>query len=133
MLDEPDAIVKKFKRRADRLRRARSCARDDKPGISNLIEILAIVARHRAGGGRARVRRLAATATSRPPSATAVAEWLAPGARALPASCARTTTALEGILEAGADEGAGDRRARRVADVREAMGVGPVRSPSAAA
>ena len=55
--DEPDAIREEDQERGDRLRAARSCAGPDKPGISNLIEILAVVRGVDPDAGRARVRR----------------------------------------------------------------------------
>ena len=58
VLDEPDAILQEVQARGHRLRHARSCARDDKPGISNLIELLAVVRGTSAEDDRARVRRL---------------------------------------------------------------------------
>ena len=123
VLDEPDAIRKKFKRAvtdsgADVLRGP------DKPGITNMIEILATV------------RGVAPEAIERDFEGqrygdfkTAVgdelAAWLAP-VRERYAELRGDEAALEDILEAGA----GKARAiasGTLADVREAMGVGPAR------
>ena len=71
LLDDPKTILKKFRRAvtdSDDPPEIR-CA-DDKPGVTNLIEILAVAARRDVRRGRsARWRRRAATATSRPRSA----------------------------------------------------------------
>ena len=67
VLDDPDAIRRKFKRAvADSGREI--VRREDKPGISNLIEIMAVARGIDARGGRGRVRRARDTATSRPRS-----------------------------------------------------------------
>ena len=107
--EEPDAIVKKFKRAADRLGRGDRARATTSPGITNLIEILAVVRGVDAGGDRARVRGLAATATSRPPSARRSPTWLTPGARALPGA-ARGHGGDRGDPRGRRREGAGDRR-----------------------
>ena len=123
VLDEPDAIVKKFKRAVTdsgtEIRRG-----PDKAGITNLIEILAVV-------------------RGVPPEAVEsdfdglrygdfktavgdeVAEWLAP-VRERYGELRGDDAKLEAILAAGAE------RARAiasvtVADARDAMGVGPAR------
>ena len=109
-------------------RAARSSAAPDKPGVTNLIEILAAVRGVRAGGGRGRLRRARATATSRPRSATRSP----PGWRrcaSATTSCAPTRTALEDALAAGAEKARAIASAT-LADVRAAMGVGPARRPS---
>ena len=84
-------------------------------------------ARRHAGGHRARVRGLAATATSRPPWA----RRSPPGWRPCASSyleLREDTAAIEAFLEIGAEK-ARAIAAPVVADVREAMGVGPVRTP----
>ena len=120
VLDEPEAILKKFKRAVTdsgtEIVRA-----EDKPGISNLIEILAVGARDDVRGDRAGVRR-------RPlrrlqvAVGEAVVEYLAPVRERYTA-----LRADEGALEGDPRRG---RRAPRaldatLADVRERMGVGP--------
>ena len=98
----------------------------DKPGITNLIEILAAVRGSDAGGDRARVRRPRLRGVQagrrrrgdRLPGA---------GARALRGAAGRRGASWRRILAAGAE------KARAIAsdtlvDVREAMGVGPVRA-----
>ena len=122
VLDEPDAIMRKFKRAVtdsgtDIVRAP------DKPGISNLIELLARHPRHERRGRRARVRRLRATATSRSRSARR--------SSTTSRRCASATTTLRGdeaelerILAAGAER-ARAMAAETLADVRERMGVGP--------
>ena len=111
--------------RGHRLRDRGRPRRPTRPGISNLIEILAAVRGVTPERGRARVRRRAATATSsrRWPTRSSSTSR----------RCASATTELR------ADEARarGDPRRRRrkaraiasdtLADVREAMGVGPVR------
>jgi tryptophanyl-tRNA synthetase len=122
VLDEPDVIRRKFKRAVTdsgtEVRRG-----DDKPGISNLIEILATVrgvdpdaieaefADSRYGDFKVAV-------------GDAVAAWLAP-VRERYLELRGDEAALEATLAAGAD------KARAIAsgtltDVRAAMGVGPV-------
>src|SRR5215216_4775975 len=106
VLDDPDTIRRKFKRAVTdsgtEVRRG-----DDKPGISNLIEILAVAR----DVGPEEVERSF--------------EWLAP-VRERYAELRGDDAALEGILEAGADK-ARAIAATTLADVREAMGVGPAR------
>ena len=124
MLDEPDAIRRKFKRAvADS---GREIVRaDDKPGISNLIEIMAAARGIDARAGRARVRRrrLRRLQGRRGRGRDRVAHARA---RALRRAARPTTRALEAILEAGADK-ARAIAVGTLADVREAMGVGPVK------
>jgi tryptophanyl-tRNA synthetase len=123
VLDEPAAIERKFKRAVtdsgSGIRRAR-----DKPGISNLIDILAAVR----GVAPAQVE---AEFTDRgygdfkAAVATAVTEYLAP-VRERYSELRADRAALESALEAGAE------RARAIAsvtlaEVRDAMGVGPPR------
>ena len=124
VLDEPDAIRRKFKRAvADSGREI--VRREDKPGISNLIEIAAVARGDGAGGDRARVRglrlrrlqdrrRRRSWSTGWPRSASATT------------SCAATRPS-----SSGSSRRARTRRARSpsetLLDVREAMGVGPVR------
>jgi tryptophanyl-tRNA synthetase len=123
VLDEPDVIRRKFKRAvADSGREI--VRREDKPGISNLIEILAIargmepaaVEREFEGSGYGDFK--AAVAET-------VVEWLAP-VRERYHELRADEAELEAILEAGADKARAIARGT-LADVREAMGVGPVR------
>jgi tryptophanyl-tRNA synthetase len=123
VLDEPDVIRRKFKRVvADS---GREIVRaPDKPGISNLIEIMAVargitpeeVEREFAGSGYGDFK----TAVG-----DAVVEWLTP-MRERYADLRADGDRLEEILEAGADK-ARAIAAPVVAEVREAMGVGPLK------
>jgi tryptophanyl-tRNA synthetase len=123
-LDEPDTIVRKFKRAVtdsgtDIVRAP------DKPGISNLIELLAVIrdvspedverefADSRYGDFKTAVGE-------------AVVEYLAPTRERYEALRA-DEGALEATLEAGADR-AREIAVQTLADVRERMGVGPARS-----
>jgi tryptophanyl-tRNA synthetase len=123
VLDEPDVIRRKFKRAvADS---GREIVRaPDKPGISNLIEIMAVargitpeeVEREFEGSGYGDFK----TAVG-----DAVVEWLTP-MRERYAELRADGDRLEEILEAGADK-ARAIAAPVVAEVREAMGVGPLK------
>ena len=123
VLDEPETIRKKFKRAVTdsgtEIRRG-----DDKPGITNLIEILATVR----GVGPEAIE--AGFADSRYGDfkvavGDEVAAWLAP-VRERYRELRGDEAALEAMLEAGADK-ARAIAAGTLADVRKAMGVGPVR------
>jgi tryptophanyl-tRNA synthetase len=126
VLDEPDAIRKKFKRAVTdsgtEIRRG-----DDKPGITNLIEILATV---RGVGPEAIEAEFAASRYGDFKVAVGdeVAAWLAP-VRERYHELRGDEDALEAVLEAGADK-AREIAAATLADVRTAMGVGPVRRRS---
>jgi len=124
VLDEPAAIVKKFRRAVTdsgtEIRRA-----PDKPGISNLIDIHAVVT----GVSPADVEAEFAGATGYGAFKTAVGEAVA--ARLAPvreryAELRPDEGALEDLLEAGAAKARAIASAT-LADVREVMGVGPVR------
>jgi tryptophanyl-tRNA synthetase len=123
VLDEPDAIRRKFKRAVTdsgtEIRR-----RDDKPGVTNLIEILATV---RGVGPEAIEADFAALRYGDFKVAVGdeVAAWLAP-VRERYEELRGDEAALEGMLEAGADK-ARAIASGTLADVRRAMGVGPVR------
>jgi tryptophanyl-tRNA synthetase len=124
VLDEPDAVMRKFKRAVtdsgtDIVRGP------DKPGISNLIELLAVV------------RGIAAEEVEREFAASrygdfkvavgeAVVEYLAP-VRERYHELRGDEPGLERILAAGADR-ARAMASETLADVREVMGVGPPRS-----
>ena len=123
VLDEPDVIRRKFKRAvADSGREI--VRREDKPGISNLIEIMAVardvgpdeIEREFEGSGYGDFKTAVADA---------VVEWLTP-VRERYHELRGDEAELERILEVGAG------KARAIAsqtllDVRKAMGVGPVR------
>jgi tryptophanyl-tRNA synthetase len=126
VLDEPEAVRRKFKRAVtdsgSEIVRA-----DDKPGISNLIEILAIargtspeaVEQDFEGRGYGDFK----TAVG-----DEIAAWLAP-VRERYAELRADEDELESTLEAGAEK-ARAIASGTLADVRAAMGVGPARRPS---
>jgi tryptophanyl-tRNA synthetase len=123
VLDEPDTIRRKFKRAvADSGREI--VRREDKPGISNLIEIAAVargvspeeIEREFDGSGYGDFKTAVADA---------VVDWLAP-VRERYHELRGDEAELERILEAGADK-ARAISSRTLRDVREVMGVGPVR------
>jgi tryptophanyl-tRNA synthetase len=123
VLDEPKAIEKKFKSAVtdsgSEVRRAQ-----DKPGVSNLIEILAAVrgveaAVIEAESAEVRYGELKAAV------ATAVVDYLAP-VRERFQSLRADERALEAILAGGAER-ASAIAADTLADVRERMGVGAPR------
>jgi tryptophanyl-tRNA synthetase len=123
VLDDPDTIRRKFKRAvADS---GREIVRaPDKPGISNMIEIMAVargitpeeVEREFAGSGYGDFKAAVAEA---------VIDWLTP-VRERYDELRGDGERLEEILEAGADK-ARAIAGPVVAEVREAMGVGPVK------
>jgi tryptophanyl-tRNA synthetase len=123
--EEPASIVKKFKSaQTDSGREIVSA--DDKPGITNMIEILAIVR----GTTPAAIEQDFADAAGygdfKRIVGEEVADWLAP-VRERYLALRDDTGAIEDFLAAGAE------KARAIAgpvlaDVRERMGVGPVRS-----
>jgi tryptophanyl-tRNA synthetase len=123
VLDEPSAIAKKFRSSVtdsgSEVRRAR-----DKPGISNLIEILSAV---RGDDPAAIEAEFDGSGYGAFKSAVgdAVVDYLAP-VRERYQELRADEGELERILEAGADK-ARAIAADTLADVREAMGVGPVR------
>lgn len=123
VLDEPDAIRRKFKRAvADSGREI--VRREDKPGISNLIEILAVtrgtapeaVEREFDGSGYGDFKAAVADA---------VVDWLAP-VRERYQELRGDEAELERLLAGGAEK-ARAIAANTLADVREVMGVGPPR------
>jgi tryptophanyl-tRNA synthetase len=123
VLDEPDVIRRKFKRAvADSGREV--VRREDKPGVSNLIEIMA-VARGAAPEEIEREFEGSGYGDFKAAVAEAVVDWLNP-VRERYHELRGDEAELERILEAGAG------KARAIAgqtllDVRKAMGVGPVR------
>jgi tryptophanyl-tRNA synthetase len=123
ILDEPDAIRRKFKRAvADSGREI--VRRDDKPGISNLIDILAAV-RETGHGEIEREFEGSGYGAFKAAVGEEVVEFLAP-VRQRYEELRADEAALEDVFEAGAEK-ARAIASPTVADVREAMGVGPVR------
>jgi tryptophanyl-tRNA synthetase len=123
VLDEPDAIRRKFKRAvADSGREI--VRREDKPGISNMIEILAVA---RGTGPEAIEREFEGSGYGdfKTAVADAVVDWLAP-VRERYHELRGDEAELERQLQAGADK-ARAIASGTLADVREAMGVGPPR------
>jgi tryptophanyl-tRNA synthetase len=123
VLDEPDVVRRKFKRAvtdsgSEVVRGA------DKPGIGNMIEILAVV---RGTSPEAVERDFEGLRYGDFKTAVGdeVAAWLAP-VRERYAELRPDEGALEDVLEVGAEK-ARAIASRTVADVREVMGVGPVR------
>jgi tryptophanyl-tRNA synthetase len=123
VLDEPDDVRRKFmKAVADSGREI--VRREDKPGISNMIEIMAAargigpeqVEREFEGSGYGDFKRAVGDA---------VVDWLAPVRERYPELRADENE-LERILEAGAERARAIAR-QTLADVREVMGVGPAR------
>jgi tryptophanyl-tRNA synthetase len=121
VLDEPDAIRRKFKRAVTdsgtEIRRA-----DDKPGVSNLVEVLAVARGTTPEEAEASLRDARGYGDLKAATAEAVVAWLAP-VRERYAELRPDTAALERVLEEGAAR-AREIASRTVADVREAMGVG---------
>jgi tryptophanyl-tRNA synthetase len=124
LLDEPDAIRRKFKRAVTDsddppvLRRG-----EDKPGVTNLIDILAVVR----GVSQEQVARELASARGYGDLKTAVGEAVVEALAPLQEryrAIRADPQALEETLAAGADN-ARAIAARTLADVRSAMGVGP--------
>jgi tryptophanyl-tRNA synthetase len=123
VLDEPDTVTKKFRSAVTdsgtEVRRA-----PDKAGVSNLIDILAAVRgigpeeveREFDGSGYGKLKQAVADA---------VIEYLAP-VRERYAGLRDDEARLEGILAGGAEK-ARAIATETLADVREVMGVGPVR------
>jgi tryptophanyl-tRNA synthetase len=123
VLDEPDAIRKKLGSAVtDSGREIRRAA--DKPGIANLIDILAVAA----GSDPEAIERDfgdAGYGDFKKAVAEATVEFLAP-VRERYAELRPDEAALEGALAAGAEK-AREIASGTLADVREAMGIGPRR------
>jgi tryptophanyl-tRNA synthetase len=123
VLDEPDVIRRKFKRAvADSGREI--VRREDKPGISNLIEIMA-AARGAAPEEIEREFEGAGYGDFKTAVAEAVVDWLTPVRERY-----HELRGNEAELERSLEVGAGKARAiasQTLLDVRKAMGVGPVR------
>ena len=123
VLDEPDAIRKKLGSAVTDS--GREIARgDEKPGITNLIDILAVARGHRPGRGRAEFDD-AGYGDFKKAVAEAIVELLAP-VRERYAELRPDEAALEATLAAGAEK-ARAIAAGTLADVRDAMGIGPRR------
>jgi tryptophanyl-tRNA synthetase len=121
--EEPAAIIKKFK--SAQTDSGREIVRgEDKPGITNLIEILAIV---RGASPQAIERGFEGKGYGDFKTAVGeeVAAWLTP-VRERYLELREDTATIEAFLEKGAAK-AQAIAAPVVADVRDAMGVGPVR------
>src|SRR4051812_14419902 len=126
--EEPDSIVKKF-RGAQTDSGTEIVRAPDKPGISNLIEILAIV---RGESPEAIERAFAGSGYGdfKVAVGTEVAKWLAP-VRERYLELREDSDRIEDLLEGGAEK-ARAIASGVVADVREVMGVGPPASRQAA-
>jgi tryptophanyl-tRNA synthetase len=123
VLDDPDTIRRKFKRAvADSGREI--VRREDKPGISNMIEIAA-VARGIAPEEIEREFEGSGYGDFKTAVADIVVDWLTP-VRERYHELRSDEGELERILELGADK-ARAIAGGTLADVRAAMGVGPVR------
>jgi tryptophanyl-tRNA synthetase len=124
MLDSADAIRRKFKTAVTDSGREVRHDPAEKPGISNLIEIMAVA---RDLEPEAIEREFEGTGYGDFKAAVAetVIDWLAP-VRERYHELRGDEERLEGILEAGADK-ARAIAAGTLADVREVMGVGPLR------
>jgi tryptophanyl-tRNA synthetase len=124
VLDEPDDIRRKFKKAvADSGREV--VRAPDKPGISNMIEIMS-VARGVAPEQVEREFEGRGYGEFKPAVADAVVDWLAP-VRERYAELRSDEDELERILEAGADRARSIAR-ETLAEVRDVMGVGPAAS-----
>ena len=125
VLDEPSAIVKKFKSAVTDS--GREIQRGpEKPGVSNLIEILTVARGHTPEQVEAEMRDARGYGDLKAAVADAVVEMLAP-VRARYVEQRADEDALETVLADGA------ARARAIAsdtlaDVRDCMGVGPPRT-----
>ena len=126
VLDDPAAIAKKF-RRAVTDSGSEVVRAPDKPGVSNLIEILATVRDVAPKTIEADFSGLR-YGDLKTAVGDEVAAWLAP-VRERYEALRGDEGALEDALEAGADKARAIASAT-LADVRAAMGVGPVRRPS---
>ena len=110
--EEPASIVKKFKSAQTDSGREIVCA-DDKPGISNLIEILAVVRGVTPADDRARVRRRRRLRRLQDRRGRGGRRLAGARARAATWSCARTPPRSRSSSSRGRREGARDRRSGR--------------------
>ncbi|MEY2514778.1 MAG: tryptophanyl-tRNA synthetase [bacterium] len=131
LLDDPKTIAKKFKRAvtdsADppEIRRG-----DDKPGVTNLIEILAAVRGISSEDVEAELAGARGYGDLKAAVGDAVAAELAPLQERF-AAIRGDEAAIEAVLAAGAAK-ARAISSNTLADVREAMGVGPPRGAASA-
>ena len=125
VLDEPATIEKKIKRAVtdsgSEIVRA-----DDKPGVTNLIEILAIARAMTPAAVEEEMRSARGYGDLKAATAEAVVEMLAPLQERY-ADLRGDERRLEETLAEGAEKARAMAR-KTLADVREAMGVGPPRS-----
>ena len=126
VLDDPAAVAKKF-RRAVTDSGSEVVRAPDKPGVTNLIEILATVRGVRPEAVEADFAALR-YGDLKTAVGDEVAAWLAP-VRERYDELRPDEEALEDALEAGAEKARAIASAT-VADVRAARGVGPARRPS---
>jgi tryptophanyl-tRNA synthetase len=124
VLDEPDAVLRKFKR-AVTDSGTEIVRGEDKPGVTNLIEILAAVRGVTAEQVEADMAGARGYGDLKVAVAGAVSAELAPVQERY-AEIRGDEAALEATLAAGADRARAIARAT-LADVRDAMGVGPPR------
>jgi tryptophanyl-tRNA synthetase len=126
VLDEPDAIVRKFKRAVtDSAHPPEIHRAPDKPGVSNLIEIMAAVRGVASEQIEADLAGARGYGDLKVAAAEAVVEALAP-VRERYLELRGDEAALEAALAAGAQKARAIAR-ETLADVRGAMGVGPPR------
>jgi tryptophanyl-tRNA synthetase len=124
VLDEPAAIAKKLKSAVTDS--GREIERSpEKPGVSNLIEILAVARETTPEGVEADMRDARGYGDLKMAAAEAVVEMLAP-VRERYGELRADEPALEAVLAEGANR-ARTIAAETLADVRERMGVGPPR------
>jgi tryptophanyl-tRNA synthetase len=125
VLDDPQAIVKKLKSAVTDS--GREIERTpEKPGVSNLIEILAVARGVSADQVEAEMRDARGYGDLKTAVAEAVVEMLAP-VRERYVELRADEGALEGVLADGAQR-ARSIASETLADVREHMGVGPSRT-----
>jgi tryptophanyl-tRNA synthetase len=122
VLDAPDVVRRKFKR-AVTDSGAEIVRAPDKPGVTNLIEILAVARGATPEQIEADMADARGYGDLKNATAEAVVEWLAP-VRERYEELRGDEAALEDILAAGADKARGMAR-ETLADVRSVMGVGP--------
>jgi tryptophanyl-tRNA synthetase len=122
VLDAPDVVRRKFKR-AVTDSGAEIVRAPDKPGVTNLIEILAVARGTTPEQIEADMADARGYGDLKNATAEAVVEWLAP-VRERYEELRGDEAALEDILAAGADKARGMAR-ETLADVRSVMGVGP--------
>jgi tryptophanyl-tRNA synthetase len=124
VLDEPAAVLRKFKR-AVTDSGTEIVRGDDKPGVTNLIDILAAVRGASPESIELQMRDARGYGDLKVAVAEAVSAELAPVQERYHA-IREDSGALEDILAAGAEKARAIASAT-LADVREAMGVGPAR------